>query len=365
MDLFGPFEVEGGSVTGGVAAVDRALDGASRSDTECGSAGAPSGTGATAIAGGDGERLVTLVFYPAQGTRPELGDVLAALPVGLVVPADVVVEIREVPRDWVEGWRDHFRPVEVGSVRIRPPWEPPVAGGAPHVEEGGPAADVVINPGLGFGTGLHPTTRGVLQLLQLEKPQGPVIDVGTGSGILAIAAAKLGWRPVEAFDNDPLALLSAHENVEDNGVQGIVRIHETDLAAAPVGWFAGATVLANMTLEPVVALMCRLSGGESASSVTKAASVGSPGGVEDVADRAVVAGADAGDEAVAPEPPRRLVVSGILAGNQECRLLGVARDRGFIPGRRLYEAEWVSLEFLPATSKCRRVGRPSVQASGR
>jgi len=304
MDLLGPFEVEGGPVSGGA------------------------------------ERCVTLVFYPTAGTVPDKTELLAALPPGSVDPADVAVETREVSRDWVEGWRDHFRPIEIGRVRIRPPWEP--AGGA---------VDVVINPGLGFGTGLHPTTRGTLQLLQLRKSHGSVVDAGTGSSILAVAAAKLGWRPIEAFDNDPLALLSARENVEANGVQCVVRIHETDVSGAPDAWFAGATVLANMTLEPVVALVRKLA----------AAAATVPGAVvaAGVADNGIAAagGADVAD------PPRRLVVSGILSGAQECELLQVARECGFAPGRRMYEAEWVSLELMPAKARSRRAGRSSTGAS--
>ncbi|MBN1319533.1 MAG: 50S ribosomal protein L11 methyltransferase [Thermoleophilia bacterium] len=320
MDLLGPFEVEDGPVSGGA------------------------------------ERYVTLVFFPTAGTAPDKEELLAALPPGSVDPEDVAVDMREVPRDWVEGWRDHFRPVEIGRVRVRPPWEPAAGGGdggavtRDAASRRATSVDVVINPGLGFGTGLHPTTRGTLELLQIENPHGPVVDAGTGSGILAIAAAKLGWHPIEAFDNDPLALLSARENVEANGVQHIVRIHETDLDGAPGAWFAGATVLANMTLEPVVALVRKLNGGEGAPDAS-AAAAGAKG-------PAAMAG-----RAAATDPPRRVVVSGILAGAQECELLGVARDCGFAPGRRLYEAEWVSLEFLPAASRGKRTGRPSTGAS--
>jgi len=326
MDLLGPFEVEDGPALGGA------------------------------------KRYVTLVFFPTAGTAPDKEELLAALPPGSVDPEDVAVDMREVSRDWVEGWRDHFRPVEIGRVRVRPPWEPAAGapGGCAAPHSAGPRhatpVDVVINPGLGFGTGLHPTTRGTLQLLQLRKPHGPVVDAGTGSGILAIAAAKLGWRPVEAFDNDPLALISARENVEANGVQGVVRIHETDLTGAPDAWFAGTTVLANMTLEPVGALLRKVGSAGGAA----------PDGV--VPDVAAVAGVVAADTtavagAAAAGPPHRLVVSGILAGTQECRLLEVARDCGLAPGRRLYEAEWVSLELLPVTSRRKRAVRLSTGTS--
>jgi ribosomal protein L11 methyltransferase len=178
----------------------------------------------------------------------------------------------------------------------------------------------MINPGLGFGTGLHPTTRGTLLLLQEGTNQGaeggsargPLADAGTGSGILAIAAAKLGWHPVVAFDNDPVALVSARENVAANGMEGEIEIHETEIGDADEGWFHNGTVLANMTLEPVSVLVRRL--------------------------------------AHATARPRRLVVSGILAGNQEEQLMLVAHDSGFRGGGRLYEEEWVTVELLPAAS---------------
>jgi ribosomal protein L11 methyltransferase len=186
---------------------------------------------------------------------------------------------------------------------------------------------VVINPGLGFGTGLHPTTRGTLHLLQnpgnldgsAQPLLGPLVDAGTGSGILAIAAAKLGWGPVFAFDNDPVALVSARENIVANGVGGIVEVHQTDVAGASPYWFAGATVLANMTLEPVVALVRRLAPDQGSWG-----RMGSPA-----------------------SGPTRLVVSGILEGAQERELAGVARLCGFVQGRRMQEAEWVSVELLP------------------
>jgi len=258
---------------------------------------------------------------------PTLDEVLAALPHEIATSGQVRVESREVSRDWVEGWRDHFRPIVIDEVRIRPPWEPPAAAGG--------SVDVVINPGLGFGTGLHPTTRGTLHLLQNpgtldgrgpgQPLLGPLVDAGTGSGILAIAAAKLGWGPVFAFDNDPVALVSARENIAANGVGGLVEVHQTDIAGASPYWFADATVLANMTLEPVVCLLRRL-----AAEHGSWTGLGSPGRL-----------------GVAASGPVRLVVSGILAGEQEREVIGVARLCGFAQGRRLQEAEWVSLELLP------------------
>jgi ribosomal protein L11 methyltransferase len=278
-------------------------------------------------AGARAERLVLVFYPPADGptTRDEL---LALLPADFAGAGVLEVETASVSRDWVEGWRAHFRPVVIGRVRIRPPWEAPLAAAGPCTagsadrSDAGPLIDVVINPGLGFGTGLHPTTRGTLRLLQEGLPSapggaapaasavlGPLVDVGTGSGILAISAAKLGWRPIIALDNDPVALVSARENVAVNGVEAQVEIHEADAGSAPEAWSDRATVLANMTLEPVSLLLRRL--------------------------------------ATLAARPRRLVVSGILAGSQEEQVLLTAHEAGFVPGRRVYEGEWVSFELLP------------------
>ncbi len=267
-----------------------------------------------------------LVFYPPTDGPSTREELLPLLPAAFAEPGVLLVETGSVPRDWVEGWREHFPPIVIGAVRIRPPWEPPLHGEAASAPG---LIDVVINPGLGFGTGLHPTTRGTLMLLQEGLGAGPagrattpsgasgglgrLVDVGTGSGILAIAAAKLGWKPVIALDNDPVALVSARENVAENGVQNEVEIHEADVESAEAGWFAGATVLANMTLEPVSLLLRRLG-------------------------------------ATAPRP-RRLVVSGILAGGQEDQIMLAAHESGFALGRRLYEEEWVSMELLPLRSE--------------
>lgn len=285
----------------------------------------------------DSDGRVSLVFYPGSETEVTLDELLPALPAEIRARESdrFRLEVREVSREWVEGWRAHFHPIVVGAIRIRPPWEPALRDGArPGRGLAYGPVDVVINPGLGFGTGLHPTTRGALLLLQegsAGSPAppgrllGPLVDAGTGSGVLAIAAAKLGWAPVLAFDNDPEALASARQNIEVNGVQHDVEVREIDVAKAPLDWLDGATVLANMTLEPVSVMLRRL--GE-----RRHGPEYGPGGV------AVPAGVG----------PTRLVVSGILAGAQEQELLRTARESGFVLGRRTHEDEWASLELLPA-----------------
>ncbi len=114
--------------------------------------------------------------------------------------------------DWPASLRAFHRPVEVGPLRLRPPWEPTT----PDL------LDLVIDPGMAFGTGQHATTHGCLELL-VDRPPGPVLDIGCGSGVLAIAAARLGHAPVRAIDNDPDAVAATADNAAANGLSIDVR----------------------------------------------------------------------------------------------------------------------------------------------
>ncbi len=111
----------------------------------------------------------------------------------------------DVPTDWAERWRTFHRPVRAGPFWIGPSWE-----GAPD-----DAIAIVIDPGLAFGTGAHATTRLCLELLA-EVPPGSLLDAGCGSGVLSIAAAKLGFSPVHALDDDPFAIETAVGNASAN-----------------------------------------------------------------------------------------------------------------------------------------------------
>jgi ribosomal protein L11 methyltransferase len=112
-----------------------------------------------------------------------------------------------VAEDWENRWRAFHRPVRVGPLWIGPPWEPPP----------GDAVPVVIDPGRAFGTGAHATTRLCLELLA-ETAGGSLVDLGCGSGVLAIAAAKLGFDPVTALDVDPAAVEATVANASRNSV---------------------------------------------------------------------------------------------------------------------------------------------------
>jgi ribosomal protein L11 methyltransferase len=109
---------------------------------------------------------------------------------------------------WDKRWRDFHRPIEVGRLWVGPPWETPSA----ELEA------VVIDPGRAFGTGGHATTRLCLELL-LELEPSSLVDVGCGSGVIAIAAARLGFSPVLAVDHDPAALEATSRNARANGVE--------------------------------------------------------------------------------------------------------------------------------------------------
>lgn len=143
----------------------------------------------------------------------------------------------DVADDWLDRWRQFHRPVRVGGLWIGPPWETP----------DDDALAVVIDPGRAFGTGGHPTTQLCLQLLQREE-RGSVLDVGCGSGVLAIAAARLGFGPVRAFDFDPQAVEATARNAADNGVAIDVRQADLRDGELPDGDLAVANIAADAVL---------------------------------------------------------------------------------------------------------------------
>jgi ribosomal protein L11 methyltransferase len=210
---------------------------------------------------------VEYAVYGAPGELPSLPDLTAAAGAALVE-----IATSETPDDWHERWRRFHRPVlirapqpraagqrSVPALHVRPPWEHPADLPGAAVEE------IVIDPGQAFGTGGHASTRQCLQLLlsvaQLEPRLGPLVDVGTGSGVLAIAAARLGFTPVLAVDNDRDSIAAARANAAANGVH--VEVRRADLRTQAARWSTtaagvrAAVVVANL-LRP---LLLELAGG--------------------------------------------------------------------------------------------------------
>ncbi|MQA73973.1 MAG: methyltransferase [Solirubrobacterales bacterium] len=255
-----------------------------------------------------GDGWVEYAVYGPPGELPALPDLEAAAGEGLIE-----VSSTEIPDDWADRWRDFHRPISIagGRLIVRPSWEtqPGTPGreaqratdpGTPGTEahtatdpgtsgsEAHPATDpgtpgseaedvpgicVLVDPGQAFGTGAHATTRMCLELLlelaDAGEAGGALVDLGTGSGVLAIAAARLGWAPVLGCDSERAALDAAAQNAVRNGVD--LRLERINLRERPAP--AAPTVVANLTAPLLAAVAARLA-----------------------------------------EPPRVLVCSGLLAG---------------------------------------------------
>ncbi len=230
-----------------------------------------------------GEGVLEYAVYGSPGELPQLPDLRAAAGEALVE-----VATSELPDNWGERWKRFHRPVLIESpgivsgLHVRPPWEPPAD--RKDVEE------IVIDPGQAFGTGAHATTRMCLELLlelaaaksAAERPvdggrgaateamgewrgrdevpehgRGALLDVGTGSGVLAIAAARLGFGPVVGLDNELESVEAARGNARVNGV--VLETRSFDLRRERLPTIAGApapTVLANL-LKPLLLELAR------------------------------------------------------------------------------------------------------------
>jgi ribosomal protein L11 methyltransferase len=174
---------------------------------------------------------------------------------GLKIGAGKVTIAKMRREDWAESWKRHFQPIEIGhALLIKPSWSKKL----PRNNQ----AVVILDPGLSFGTGQHPTTAFCLRELARcgKKEAGwSFLDIGTGSGILAIAAAKLGYAPVHAFDFDPDAVRIARANARANGVHNqlrIVRREVTKLPIQPVRQYD--LICANLISTLLIAERCRI-----------------------------------------------------------------------------------------------------------
>ncbi|MFL5843075.1 MAG: 50S ribosomal protein L11 methyltransferase [Solirubrobacteraceae bacterium] len=230
---------------------------------------------------------VEYAVYGAPGEIPALPDLQAAAGGALVA-----VSTSEVADDWDVRWKEFHRPVEIagGRLHLRAPWHPSSETGSDPLSE-----EVVIDPGQAFGTGGHATTKLCLEALCGLAPGGALIDVGCGSGVLGIAAAKLGWAPVLGLDHEVASVAATEENAAVNGVAMDVR--RFDLRKEPVP--PAPTIVANL-LRPLLLSM------------------------------------------TLQEPPRILVASGLLAHEGDEVAAAFARF-GLRVQRRLEEAGWIAL----------------------
>lgn len=182
--------------------------------------------------GGDREGVIAALFAAgSQGVQEDGDSIVTHFPPGADIAAvragvtradaTATMDVSEAPAiDWSEGWKHGVGAHDLGRLAIVPPW---LAAGRD------PATTIVIDPGMAFGTGEHQTTRCVLRLLpRFVRAGARVADLGSGSAVLAIAAAKLGAASVAAIEMDPEAISNAEENVVRNGVSDRVTVIEGD-----------------------------------------------------------------------------------------------------------------------------------------
>jgi ribosomal protein L11 methyltransferase len=252
----------------------------------------------------DDEVQVEYVLYGAPGELPserELRDGVGA--------ALIAVQAREIADDWALRWRDFHEPVTLAErLFVRAPWhEAPDAAGL---------LDIVIEPGQAFGTGAHATTRLCLELLvelaDAGERRGSLLDLGCGSGVIAIAAAKLGFDPVLALDHEAESVDATRANAQANGVTIDVRSGDLLADALP----AADTIVANLLLPLLLDLARRL-----------------------------------------PEPPHRLIASGLLIDQADEVAAAFSARHRLREVRRTVSGDWAALVLVAAD---RRVSSETV-----
>ena len=192
------------------------------------------------IVGGEAELALLLHIFP-EGVE-ELDGAFAVYAEGPPVGFDVV-EVDEVREGWEDAWREFHHAVVVGRLWIGPPWETPSPDAIP----------VFVDPGRAFGTGAHATTRLCLELLQTLEPTS-LLDVGCGSGVLSIAAAKLGHSPVSAIDIDAVAREVTRANAVVNGVEVAVgeELVPADVAVINIALDVVESLLPDLPVERAI-----------------------------------------------------------------------------------------------------------------
>ncbi|WP_053227208.1 50S ribosomal protein L11 methyltransferase [Solirubrobacter soli] len=236
------------------------------------------------LAGGAEEvELDDLVEFAVYGDTLPTDEALRAL------AGDTLVDVvrSEVSSGWASAWQSHLTPVVAGGFTVRPPWLD------------GALDDLVIDPGPSFGAASHPTTRLCLELLR-ESPPSAVADWGCGSGVLAIAAARLGFAPVCAVELDPAAAHTARRNAARNAVD--VDVTAADVTTSPP-W--APTITANLTLPLLVATAASLRATASPPAVPGAAAprVAAPPAAPGASASSAAPGASAPPAAAPPAAP--------------------------------------------------------------
>lgn len=164
----------------------------------------------------------------SQSARTLESAIIDSIRSSLAVETPTVTVKKLSPQNWAESWKRHFKPLSIGgALLIKPSWSKRRPRAGQFV--------VVLDPGLSFGTGQHATTSFCLhKLASFRQPQTrqSLLDIGSGSGILAISAAKLGYRPVDAFDFDPQAVRVSRDNARSNQVR--ISFHQKDLTKEPL-----------------------------------------------------------------------------------------------------------------------------------
>ncbi|MGI8803519.1 MAG: 50S ribosomal protein L11 methyltransferase [Solirubrobacteraceae bacterium] len=235
---------------------------------------------------------IEYAVYRTAGEAHDGADLRAALG-----PVVVSLTTTTVADDWAERWREFHRPARVGNrLWVRAPWEVPAGPGL---------LDIEIEPAQAFGTGAHPTTRLCLELLleleRADEADGPLLDIGCGSGVLAIAAARLGWSPVVGIDHEPESVEATRANAAVNGVA--VDARRLDILRDPLP--SAPTVTANL-LAPLLA--------DLAAAMTR--------------------------------PPRRLIAGGLAPDQANGVVAAFARHHGFAERLRREEGDWTSLLLM-------------------
>ncbi|CAM3795089.1 50S ribosomal protein L11 methyltransferase [Alkalicoccus chagannorensis] len=192
-------------------------------------------------------------YLPESGMLEQtIGDICASVTklkdYGVDIGANEVAVSEVDEEEWSTAWKKYYKPEKVGTrITVSPSWEN-------YEPEQSDEVVVELDPGMAFGTGTHPTTVLCLQALEKRMVSGiHMMDVGTGSGVLAIAAAKLGASVVDAVDLDPVAVKAARENVQFNQTEQVVRVSESDLLSGAEGTYD--LVTANILADIIVSMV--------------------------------------------------------------------------------------------------------------